>query len=102
MSDPRADDLRGRDPRRDLRAYRKAVAQLKARTRKRGDVCWLCRQPFDWTLPYHDAMAFTADHVEPLARGGAILGPLRPAHRRCNSKRNDGRSAVRLPTTRAW
>ncbi|WP_157601814.1 HNH endonuclease [Promicromonospora kroppenstedtii] len=90
------------DPRRDLMSYRNARAALKARTRKHGTPCWLCGQPFDWSLHHLDAMAFTADHVTPLARGGHITGPLKPAHRRCNSRRNDGRHETRLPTTRRW
>lgn len=91
-----------KDPRRNLRDYRRAVDKLRLQTKKSGGVCWLCREPFDWSLPYHDAMAFTADHVTPLARGGAILGALQPAHRRCNSRRNDGRGEDRTPTSKRW
>lgn len=47
-------------------------------------------------------MAFTADHVTPLAVGGHITGPLKPAHRACNSRRNDGTREARIPTTRRW
>lgn len=91
-----------KDPRRDLRAYRVAREALKRKTKKQGLPCWLCLQPFDWSLPYHDRMAWTADHVTPLAKGGHITGPMRPAHRSCNSKRNDGRAEERIPTTRRW
>lgn len=90
------------DKRRRLQSYVKARAALKAQTRKRGWPCWLCGQPFDWDLHPSHGMAFTADHVVPLARGGHITGPLKPAHRSCNSKRGDLRSQVRLPTTRVW
>lgn len=91
-----------KDPRRDLRAYRHKAAALKARTKARGDVCWLCGEGFDWSLPYTDRLSFTADHVNPISKGGHIVGELRPAHRACNSRRNDGRHEVKLPTTRRW
>lgn len=91
-----------KDKRRNLRSYREATARLKRQTQKNNWPCWLCREPFDWDLPYHDRMAFTADHVTSLAQGGHILGALKPAHRKCNSSRNDGRGEQRLPTTRRW
>lgn len=91
-----------RDPRRDLRAYRKAREALKKKARKHNMVCALCGLPFDWSLPYHHGMAMTADHVTPLAQGGHITGTLRPAHRSCNSKRGDAAHEGRVPTTRRW
>lgn len=91
-----------KDPRRELRAYRSAATALKRKAKKQGLVCWICREPFDWSLPYHDARAFTADHVVPIATGGSILGPLRPAHRSCNSSRGTADRMERTPTTRTW
>lgn len=91
-----------KDKRRDRRAYRRATERLKQRAKRHGWVCYYCKRPFDWSLPYHHREAFTADHVQPLAKDGAILGPLRPAHRHCNSRRNDGRHEDRVPTTRQW
>jgi hypothetical protein len=91
-----------KDKRRDLTSYRAAVRRLKMNARRHDWPCSICGEPFDWSLPYYDAMACTADHVAPLATGGAILGPLRPAHRRCNSRRGDGTKQNRLPTTRQW
>lgn len=90
------------DPRRYRSAYKRARAALKAKTKRQGWPCALCRQPFDWSLPYHDGMAWTADHVTPLNKGGHITGTLRPAHRSCNSKRGDASHEGRVPTTRAW
>lgn len=90
------------DPRRYEYAYRKARADLKRKARARGWPCWLCLQPIDYSLDYRDPLAFTADHVEPLARGGALLGVLKPAHRSCNSRRGDGTRTERIPTTRKW
>lgn len=90
------------DPRRNLQSYRNARAALKAKTKRQGWVCWLCHKPFDWSLHPSDKWAWTADHVTPLAVGGHITGTLKPAHRSCNSRRNDGRREARIPTTRRW
>jgi len=54
--------------------YRRRRAQLLAT----DDTCWLCGKPG----------ADTADHVIPVSQGGAD-GPLRPAHKRCNSARGN-------------
>lgn len=89
------------DPR-DTQAYRNARAALRRKTKKRGWNCWLCGKPFDWTLHPSDANAWTADHVTPLAKGGSVIGTLKPAHRRCNSRRNKGDHEERVPTTRQW
>lgn len=91
-----------KDKRRDLRAYRTAAEALRRKAKRQGLTCWLCGEPFDWSLPYTHPRAFTADHVAPLARGGSARGPLRPAHRSCNSRRGDGRREERMPTTRRW
>ncbi len=91
-----------KDKRRDLRAYRRASSRLRARTKTHNLKCWLCLEPIDTTLPITHPLSFTADHVDPLARGGAILGPLKPAHRNCNGRRGDATREERLPTTRTW
>jgi hypothetical protein len=91
-----------KDKRRDLRAYRRASARLKRQAKAKGWPCYLCGEPIDFDADYRDRRSFTADHVDPLAAGGAILGPLRPAHRGCNSRRGDARHERRIPTTREW
>lgn len=91
-----------KDPRRELRAYRKAATALKRKARRHNLRCHLCGEPFDWSLPYYDGMAFTADHLSPLGGGGHILGTLLPAHRSCNAKKGDGKRVSRTKTTRAW
>lgn len=74
------------------REYRKRTAALKRKTKRENWPCWLCGREFDWSITdYQAPRAFTADHLEPLARGGRLLGELRPAHRGCNSRRGDGR-----------
>jgi hypothetical protein len=80
-----------KDRRRNLRSYRDKVAKEKAKALKAREViCHLCLEPIDMTLPYHDAMAWTLDHLDALATGGHILGKTMPAHRSCNSRKGDG------------
>lgn len=78
------------------RAYRRQQAALKRRTTVDGLPCgygspdgWGCGEPIDTTLPSTHPMSFTADHVDALANGGRLLGPLVPMHRRCNSRKSD-------------
>lgn len=89
------------DPR-YTQAYRNARAALKRKTKRQGLTCWLCGKPFDWSLHPSHGDAWTADHITPLAKGGSVLGAMKPAHRRCNSRRNKGDHEERVPTTRTW
>lgn len=50
--------------------------------------CGICREPIDYALPYLHPMGFVADHVVPLARGGAdTLDNKQSAHRSCNERK---------------
>lgn len=87
------------------RGYRANAAALRKATSDNGWPCHLCGKPIDMTLPYTHPLAFTADHLTAIARGGNLLGELAPAHRRCNSRRGCKRLAhqVRPPkTTQDW
>lgn len=82
------------------RPWARIVRQLK----QTSNVCWLCGHPIDLALPATDPWSFTADHVAPRSAGGAAsLANVRPAHRRCNSRRGD-RADWRPPmrTSRTW
>lgn len=87
------------------RAYRARATALKRRVAADHLPCWICGRPIDTTLPWNDAQAFTADHVDPLANGGHLHGELRPAHRGCNSHRGN-RTTVqdgpKIRTSRPW
>lgn len=61
--------------------------------------CHICRGVIDTDLPARHPLSLTADHVEPLAFGGAPDGELRPAHYRCNSSRG-GRDSSRVRAQR--
>ncbi|MFE7717504.1 HNH endonuclease signature motif containing protein [Nocardia rhizosphaerihabitans] len=84
----------------DHRAYRKA----RDRLRRESQVCWICGRVIDLSLPYTHPMSWTADHLIPRSKGGHLLGEMRAAHRRCNSKRGN-RTTEKvdpMPTTRRW
>ncbi|GAA5076623.1 5-methylcytosine-specific restriction endonuclease McrA [Thermocatellispora tengchongensis] len=71
-----------------------------------SEVCWLCGEPIDKTLPATHRESWTADHVDPISLGGAPRDPrlLRPAHRHCNSSRGNrlGSRGRALPTSEDW
>lgn len=92
---------------RNDRAYVAKREALKRQCKKTGAPCHLCGHPFDFTLDWSHAMAFTADHIEAIANGGSMTGALLPAHRSCNARR--GKKPIEetkhLPpprTTREW
>ncbi|MGN7861466.1 hypothetical protein ACTJI8_12870 [Microbacterium sp. 22303] len=83
------------------RAYRRAQAALKRRTRVEHLPCgygspsgWGCGEQIDTTLDYRDRMSFTADHDQALANGGRLVGQvLVPMHKSCNSRKSDHAAA---------
>lgn len=62
--------------------------------RRRYLVCWLCGDSIDKRLEYPHPYSFSADHVDPVSRGGSNAGELRPAHLRCNQSRGNGRGVT--------
>jgi len=72
---------------RNDRAYVAKREALKRQCRKNGTPCHLCGKGFDFDLEWKHPMAFTADHLEPIASGGSMTGRLAPCHRSCNSRR---------------
>jgi hypothetical protein len=85
---------------RNDREYVKKREALKRQSRRNNSPCHLCGKPFDFELPYAHAMAFTADHLDPVGNGGSMTGALAPAHcrRSCNSRR--GKKPLAAMTTR--
>lgn len=87
------------------RKYQAKAAALKRRTAREDLPCWVCHRSIDTRLHWKHAMSFTADHVEELAKGGALLGKLMPAHRGCNSRRSNAKELKPVPvpvTSRSW
>lgn len=68
------------------RAYRRNRARLQSTT----NTCALCGQPIPPGLDPTDPDSFTADHIVPISKGGThAMKNLRPAHRRCNTRRGN-------------
>lgn len=85
--------------------YVKRTQALRRAVEAQGLPCHLCDNPIDLTLPSTHPMSFTADHLDAIANGGSLYGSLAPAHRRCNSRRQNRRlpNQIKKPkTTRAW
>lgn len=70
------------------------------------NICWLCGEWIDRSIPAPDPMSASVDHVVPLSEGEHVdpLDPayLRPAHFGCNSSRGNRAPRPRLNTSRAW
>jgi len=77
-------------PDRSSTAYRRKAAALRRRGAEEGLPCWLCGEDINYALEWPHPMSFSADHVQALANGGALLGELQPAHLAHNSARGDG------------
>ena len=92
---------------RNDRSYVAKREALRRQCQRTGAPCHLCHHPFDFTLEWSHPMAFTADHITPVARGGSMTGPLLPAHRSCNSRRGakplEQTTTIEPPhTSRKW
>lgn len=81
---------------RNLKAYVDRQKALKRYVARHNVPCWICGRPIDTTLRAGDPMEFTADHVKELYKGGHLLGPLKPAHRGCNSRRSNRKELMNL------
>lgn len=69
------------------------AARSRVRTRVRyGEPCGLCGEPVDLELKRPDPMAFEADHIVPVSKGGhrTRQNNLQPAHAICNGQKGDG------------
>ena len=52
--------------------------------------CGICGGVIDYSLHYLDPMAYTVDHITPLAKGGSDeLVNKQAAHRKCNRDKSD-------------
>ena len=63
--------------------HRRVIARMKP-------PCGICGEPIDYSLHYLDPMAYTVDHIIPLAKGGSDeLDNKQAAHRDCNRGKSD-------------
>lgn len=73
----------------DHRAWRKLKATYRSHCAARHLVCWLCRQPIDYSLK-SGRMCFEADHFHPRSLRPdlwLVWANLRPSHQCCNRSR---------------
>lgn len=60
--------------------------------RNMDPICGICERAIDLSITnYRDPMAWTLDHIVPVAVGGTnAVSNLQPAHRSCNGAKGDG------------
>jgi 5-methylcytosine-specific restriction endonuclease McrA len=83
----------------------RAWRRLRAEVLARNSVCYLCGHSIDQSLHWNDPMGATVDHVIPRRVAPHLaLDPtnVRPAHRRCNSRKNDQLRPENMPWSEAW
>ena len=88
-----------------------AYAKWRRKVIEASDTCWICGVLLDKAGPYRDPDTGrvnprypTADHVVPVAHGGALLDPAngRAACSYCNGSRGAGRAPSALITSEDW
>jgi hypothetical protein len=86
-----------KDPRRNTKAYRDAVAAVRLQVQLLGVPCYFHRRPgyedcpgaIDLSLDYRAKWGFTTHHLDKLMDGQGDptdVARMRPAHRACNSR----------------
>lgn len=80
-----------------------ARRRLRARVLAEEDVCWICGQPVDKSLPAGLPGSPEVDEVLPVSRGGSPTdrANCRLAHRVCNQRRGN-RTGPSVPMTSAY
>lgn len=61
--------------------YADLARALARKAKREGIPCWICQMPIAWDADWRDPMSYTYDHITPIAMGGNVRGPGRPAHR---------------------
>lgn len=71
---------------------RKVKREFRQRCKATRAVCWLCRQPIDYSAAPQTPEAFEPDHYHPVESHPHLaydMTNLRPSHCRCNRARQD-------------
>lgn len=80
--------------------------RLARELRARGDACWLCGDPIDYTLPADADWAFSVDHIKPWSLAPELRedpANLAAAHSICNKRRGNGPPPLGLGLlSRSW
>lgn len=71
--------------------HRRTYEKNRKRILALQDVCGICGQPVDKTLPYPDPMCAVIDHIVPIDKGGSPdnIDNLQLAHMCCNRAKSD-------------
>lgn len=72
---------------RNSHAVIQRIKALKRQWAAKGLPCHLCGNPIRYDAPRTDPLSCQADHREPVANGGHVLGQMLPAHAYCNQSR---------------
>lgn len=69
-----------------------------------GPLCWICGRHIDLSLPRNHPRSYDADHLDPLALGGAPLdlARIRPAHAHCNRSRGAAAAQTVFRNSEDW
>jgi 5-methylcytosine-specific restriction endonuclease McrA len=86
------------------RAYRQARADFRKQAAayhnsdgSKGEPCWICRKPIDYSLKHGHPFAWTLDHFIPVRDAPGLIWCVqnwRSAHSRCNDQRGAGESPL--------
>lgn len=92
---------------RDPRDHHRRRDRHRRRIAQGNPPCALCGEAIDFTLRSPHPDSYEADHIVPIAQGGAdSVENLQASHRRCNraagDKRTRTRPAVWFITHRTW
>lgn len=65
-------------------------------------ICAWCGKPINKKLKFPHPLSPTADHINPVAKGGNNRGKLQPMHLKCNQQKNTSTHMANNNHTRPW
>lgn len=82
-----------------------ALAYVKAKGRREGEVCFICREAIDYSVPSTEPDGCTVQHVKSrkyFPHLTWLRSNWRPAHRSCNSSAGSGDDQREGVTSTDW
>ena len=72
------------------RTSRSDYLRNRSALKARKDKCGICLEAIDYQAGQYEDLAFQADHIIPVSKGGSNrLSNLRATHRKCNRSKSD-------------